>query len=98
MYNITQTSPYTVQVQPCWLLTSGMCESRLLKGSTKKLVSFFKKYFLNKEGGSSIPKLYVKFWWPLFLAFKTQLFLTKVTFLAVLDSSIGDLVTHSLTE
>ena len=78
MYNITQTSPYTVQVQPCWLLTSGMCESRLLKGSTKKLVSFFKKYFLNKEGGSSIPKLYVKFWWPLFLAIKFKFLLQNL--------------------
>ena len=27
----------------------------------------FKEYFLNKGGGSGIPKLYVKFWWPIFL-------------------------------
>ena len=38
------------------------------------------EYFLNKgagDGGSVIPKLYVKFWWPLFLALKTRLFLAK---------------------
>ena len=34
----------------------------------KKIV-FLGEYFLNKgEGGFGIPKLYVKFWWPLFLA------------------------------
>ena len=33
-------------------------------------------YFLKKKGGAGIPKLYVKFWWPLFLAMKfTFLFL-----------------------
>ena len=32
-------------------------------------------------GGSRIPKLYVKFWWLMFLALKTRLFWPKVTFL-----------------
>ena len=39
-------------------------------------IGIFYEYFLNKGGGSGIPKLYVKFWWPLFLAMKfTFLFL-----------------------
>ena len=38
-----------------------------------RLVSFPKI----REGDSGIPKLYVKFWWPLFLALKTWLFLVK---------------------
>ena len=29
--------------------------------------------------GLGIPKLYVKFWWPLFLVLKTRLFWPKVT-------------------
>ena len=33
-------------------------------------------YFLNKGEGSGKNKLYVKFWWPLFLTLKTRLFLT----------------------
>ena len=38
---------------------------------------FVFEHFLNKGGGVSIPKLYVKFWWLLFLAMKfTCLFLT----------------------
>ena len=41
----------------------------------------FQEYILNKGGGSGIPKLYVKFWWPLFLALKTRRFWPKVTFL-----------------
>ena len=37
---------------------------------------FFYEYFLNKGGWVGIPKLSVKFWWPLFLAVKfTFLFL-----------------------
>ena len=32
-------------------------------------------------GGSGSPKLYVKFWWPLFLALKTPILWPKVTFL-----------------
>ena len=44
--------------------------------------------FLNRGGlGGGIPEFYLKFWWPLFLAM-------KFTFLAVQDSSIGDIVTH----
>ena len=38
---------------------------------------FFNEYFLNKGGGFGSPKLYVKFWWPLFLALKTRLFFAK---------------------
>ena len=45
-----------------------------LREPLKKNV-FLKEYFLNK-GGVGIPKLYVKFWWPLLLALKfTLLFL-----------------------
>ena len=46
---------------------------QLDKGSTKKMV--FLGILLKskiKEGGSGNPKLYGKFWWPLFLALKTQ--------------------------
>ena len=50
------------------------------KGSTNKNW-YFQEYFLNTGGGGSrIPELYVKFWWPLFLALKTLLFWPKVTF------------------
>ena len=33
----------------------------------------FWEYFLHKGGGVSIPKLYVKFWWPFFLAMEFTL-------------------------
>ena len=52
-----------------------------IKEAVKKL--FFKELFLNKGGGVGIPRLYVKFWWLLFLAIKiTFLFLnlTKIQF------------------
>ena len=46
-------------------------------------IGIFHEYFLNKGGGSGIPKLYVKFWWPLFLALKNLFFWPKVTFLSL---------------
>ena len=52
-------------------------------GSTQKS-GIFLEYFLNKGGeGSGVPKLYVKFWWPWFLAVKTRLCWPKLTFLFV---------------
>ena len=39
------------------------------KRETAKKWVFFRKISL-KRGGSGIPKLYVEFWWPLFLAMK----------------------------
>ena len=47
------------------------------KRETAKKWVFFRKISL-KRGGSGIPKLYVEFWWPLFLALKTRLFLAKI--------------------
>jgi len=41
---------------------------------------FFRDIYL-KGGGVGIPKLYVKFWWPLILALKTRPFWPKFTFL-----------------
>ena len=32
---------------------------------------------MRKGGGSGVPKLFFKFWWSLFLALKTRLFLAK---------------------
>ena len=45
--------------------------------SDMKIWEALKRFFSKKGGGSGIPDLYVKFWWPLFLALKTQLFLAK---------------------
>ena len=47
------------------------------------LLGIFPKYGVRGGWGvgGSIPKLFVKFPWQLFLALKTQLFWTKVTFL-----------------
>ena len=36
-------------------------------------MAFFKNMGWGMGEGSGIPKLYVKFWWPLFLASKTRL-------------------------
>ena len=48
---------------------------RHLREAVKK-IEFFWEYFLNQGGGVGILKLYVKFYWPLFLAIKfTFLFL-----------------------
>ena len=38
---------------------------------------FFRNISLIGGGGSGIPKLYVKFWWPLFLALKPRFFWPK---------------------
>ena len=47
-----------------------------LREATKN--GYFSGIFSKKKGGGSrIPKLNVKFWWPLFLALKTRLFLAK---------------------
>ena len=58
---------------------------KCLKGhkSVKSLLGKASKIgiFPKQGGGSRIPKLYVKFWWPMFLALKTRLFWPKVTFL-----------------
>ena len=53
-----------------WQLATGGVREALKK------VGIFKEYFLNKGGGFGNPKLFVKFWWPLFLALNfTFLFL-----------------------
>ena len=51
-----------------------------LREATKN--GYFSGIFSKKKGGGSgIPKLNVKFWWPLFLALKRRLFWPKVAFL-----------------
>ena len=49
----------------------------LIREAVQKL--FFRNIFFIRGGGVSIPKLYMEFWWPLFLAKKfTFLFLNLV--------------------
>ena len=78
--------PFLGKSRPCWLIWCPV--DWLLFYSDAGLVIFefreaLKKswYFLGIFLVSGIPKLYVKFGWPLFLALKTRLFWPIVTFL-----------------
>ena len=66
--------------ESCWYYMPLLKLLQLLEfqGGSEKIV--LQEYFLNKGGGGvvGIPKLYVKFWWPLFLVMKfTFLFLNE---------------------
>ena len=50
---------------------------------------FFQEYFLNEGEGFGIPRLYVKFWWPLFLTMKfTFLFLNLAKIHSFIPKSV----------